>query len=88
MLTQGVFHVNQLMTILDEDRHSLILVEHDHMLYEDASEMTENVSEALQQAAQEAAVLLFLWGSLQRIPINVMSMVPIMESVNILTFSL
>jgi|GEM_PF-2789123 hypothetical protein len=67
MLTQGVFHVNQLMTILDEDRHSLILVEHDPMLYEDASEMTENVSEALQQAAQEAAVLLFLWGSLQSI---------------------
>jgi len=45
------------MTIQDEDRHSLILVEHDPMLYEDASEMTENVSEALQQVAQEAAVL-------------------------------
>jgi hypothetical protein len=53
------FTVFQLMTILEEARHSLILVEHDPMLYEDAREMTEYVSQAMRQAAQEAAVLLY-----------------------------
>ena len=50
------------MTILEEARHSLIFVEHDPMLYEDAKEMTEYVSQALQQTAQEATVLLFSSG--------------------------
>ncbi|NPV63257.1 MAG: hypothetical protein HPY61_11635 [Methanotrichaceae archaeon] len=56
------FTVFQLMTILEEAGHSLILVEHDPMLYEDAREMTEYVSGALQQADHEAAVLLFASG--------------------------
>jgi len=49
------FTVFQLMTILEEAHHSLILVEHDPMLYEDAREMAEYIAGALQQAAQEAA---------------------------------
>ncbi|NPV63253.1 MAG: hypothetical protein HPY61_11605 [Methanotrichaceae archaeon] len=59
---QRGFTVFQLMAILEEARHSLILVEHDPMLFEDAEGMTEYVSGALQQAAQEAAVLLFASG--------------------------
>ena len=56
------FVVFQLMTILEEARHSLILVEHDPMRFEDAREMNEYVSGALHQAAQEATVLLFASG--------------------------
>jgi hypothetical protein len=45
------FTVFQLMTILEQARHSLILIGHDPMLYEDAREMTEYVSQAMRQAA-------------------------------------
>ena len=56
------FTVFQLMTILEEAHHSLILIEHDPLLYEDAREMTEYVSHALSDAAKEAAVLLYAPG--------------------------
>ena len=57
------FTLFQLMTILEEARHSLILIEHDPMLYEDAAEMVDYVSRALSDAAKEAAVLLYSPGS-------------------------
>jgi hypothetical protein len=53
------FTTFQLMTILEEAHHSLIIVEHDPMLYEDAQEMTECISKALEQASYEATVLLY-----------------------------
>ncbi len=53
----------QLMTILEEAHHSIILVEHDPLLYEDAAEMVDYVSHALADAAKEAAVLLYSPGS-------------------------
>jgi hypothetical protein len=53
------FTVFQLMTILEEAHHSLIIVEHDAMLYEDAAEMVEYVSQALGDASKDAAVLLY-----------------------------
>jgi hypothetical protein len=57
------FTVFQLMTILEENHHSLIFIEHDPLLYEDAREMTEYVSLALREAAKEAAVLLYAPGA-------------------------
>ena len=57
------FTVFQLMTILEEAHHSLIFVEHDPMLYEDAQEMAEYVSQALKEAAKDAAVLLYAPGA-------------------------
>jgi DNA polymerase I len=57
------FTVFQLMTVLEEARHSIIIVEHDPMLYEDAAEMVEYVSHALSDAGKEAAVLLYSPGS-------------------------
>jgi hypothetical protein len=57
------FTVFQLMTILEEAHQSLILVEHDPLLYEDAAEMTEYVSLALREAAKDAAVLLYAPGA-------------------------
>ena len=53
------FTTFQLMTILEEAHHSLIIVEHDPMLYEDAQGMTEYISKALKQASLEDMVLLY-----------------------------
>jgi hypothetical protein len=47
-----------LTTILEEARHSLILIEHDPLLYEDAQETTDYISEGMSDAAKEATVLL------------------------------
>jgi hypothetical protein len=53
------FTTFQLMTILEEAYHSLIIVEHAPLLYEDSQEMVEYISQALKQAAHEATVLLY-----------------------------
>ena len=49
----------QLMTILEENHHSFLIVEHDPLLYEDAKEMVEYVAQALKQTSREATVLLY-----------------------------
>ncbi len=53
------FTVFQLMTIMEEAHHSPIFVEHDHLLYEDAAEMTEYVSLAMREAAKEILAEIF-----------------------------
>ena len=57
------FTAFQLMTILEEARHSLILIEHDPLLYEQAVEMTEYISKSMSDAAEKAAVLLYSPGT-------------------------
>ncbi|MHB8117989.1 MAG: hypothetical protein ACYDHX_04575 [Methanothrix sp.] len=49
----------QLMTILQENHHSFLIVEHDPMLYEDAEEMVEYVAQALNQTSREVTILLY-----------------------------
>lgn len=49
----------QLMTILEENHHSFLIVEHDPMLYEDASEMVEYIAQHLRQTSREATVLIY-----------------------------
>ncbi|MRR14672.1 hypothetical protein EG833_04445 [archaeon] len=49
----------QLMTILEENHHTFLIVEHDPMLYEDASEMVEYIAQHLRQTSREATVLLY-----------------------------
>jgi hypothetical protein len=51
------FTTSQLMTILED--YSLIIVEHDPLLYEKSTEMVEYVQQALKQAAHEATALLY-----------------------------
>jgi DNA polymerase I len=47
------------MTILEEARHSLIIIEHDPLLYENAQGMVEYISQGL----HDAAVLLYSHGT-------------------------
>jgi len=47
------------MTILQENHHSFLIVEHDPQLYEDAKEMVEYVAQHLKQTSREATVLLY-----------------------------
>ena len=49
----------QLMTILEENHHIFLIVEHDPMLYEDAGEMVEYLAQALKQTSREATILLY-----------------------------
>ncbi len=49
-------------TILEEAHHSLIIVEYDPLIDEDAQEMIECISKALKQASYEAKVLFYSSG--------------------------
>lgn len=49
----------QLMTILDENQHIFLIVEHDPMLYEDAEHMVEYVAQHLRQTSRVATILLY-----------------------------
>jgi len=49
----------QLMTILEENHHSFLIIEHDPTLYEDAKEMVEYVAQALRQTSRDATILLY-----------------------------
>lgn len=49
----------QLMTVLEENHHSFLIIEHDPMLYEDAKEMVEYVAQAMKQTSREATILLY-----------------------------
>ena len=47
------------MTILEENHHSFLIVEHDPLLYKDAGEMVEYLAQALRQPSREATILLY-----------------------------
>jgi DNA polymerase I len=48
------------MTILEENHHSVLIVEHDPLLYEDAEKrMVEYLAQAIRQTTREATVLLY-----------------------------
>jgi DNA polymerase I len=49
----------QLRTILEENHHSFLIVEHDPLLYEGAKEMVDYLAQALKQTSREATVLLY-----------------------------
>jgi hypothetical protein len=49
------------MTILEEAYHSMIIVEHDPLLYEDSAEMVEYIQQALKQVAHEAKAQVDEW---------------------------
>jgi phosphohistidine phosphatase SixA len=48
----------QLRTILVENHHQFLIVEHNPLLYEMARDMAGRVAEAMKQASREATILL------------------------------
>lgn len=53
------FTAYQLMTILKEAYQTLIILEHDPSLFEDASEMAEYVGQAIKEVSNRSSVLLY-----------------------------
>ena len=47
--SRRAFTVYQLMTMLEENRHTIMIIEHDPLLYENAREMMEYVSQAMRR---------------------------------------
>ncbi|MHB8119138.1 MAG: hypothetical protein ACYDHX_10495 [Methanothrix sp.] len=47
------------MTVLEDNRHTLLIIVHDPLLYEDAKEMVEYVSQAMREATKSSTVLLY-----------------------------
>ncbi len=67
------FTVFQLIAILEEAYHSIVIVERDPMLYEDAAEMVEYVAHAMADAAKEDAVLLYAPGRYTNMQITILT---------------
>ena len=59
MQVRRAFTAFQLMTVLEECRHTLLIIEHDPLLYEDAEEMVEYVARAMREASRSCTVLLY-----------------------------
>ncbi len=57
------FTVFQAMAALEESSNTIVVIEHDPLLYEDASEMTEYISQAMREAALDVAALLYSPGA-------------------------
>jgi DNA polymerase I len=53
------FTAYQLLTILKEAYQTLIILEHDPSLFEDASEMAEYIGQALKESSNGSSVLLY-----------------------------
>jgi len=53
------FTIFQLMTILEKANHSLIIIEHDSIPYEDSQGIVEYITQEMKQASHEATVLLY-----------------------------
>ena len=49
----------QLRTILEENHHSFLIVEHNPQLYERARDMASHVAQAMKQATRETTILLY-----------------------------
>jgi hypothetical protein len=56
---QRAFTGYQLLSILSAAHHTVLFVEHDPTLYEDAEDLLEPVSGALAEAAGDALVILY-----------------------------
>jgi hypothetical protein len=51
------------MTFIEQNHHTIMIIEHDLLLYEDARVMTECVSQVMRETAKEAAVFLYAPGA-------------------------
>jgi hypothetical protein len=59
LIVRRAFTSVQLRTILDENHHPFLVVEHNPQLYERARVMAGRVAEVMKQASREATILLY-----------------------------
>ena len=59
LIVRRAFTSVQLRTILEENHHPFLVVEHNPMLYERARDMAGRVAQAMKQASREATILLY-----------------------------
>jgi hypothetical protein len=59
LAVRRAFTAYKLMTILKEAYQTMIILEHDPSLFEDASELAEYVGQALKESSNDSAVLLY-----------------------------
>ena len=59
LIVRRAFTSVQLRTILEENHHHFLIVEHNPQLYERATDMAGRVAQALKQASREATILLY-----------------------------
>jgi DNA polymerase I len=56
------FTAFQLTTVLEENQHTLVIIEHDPLLFEDQNELQDYVSMTMKQSATAATILLYAPG--------------------------
>jgi hypothetical protein len=59
LIVRRAFTSVQLRTILEENHHPFLTVEHNPLLYERARNMAGRVAQAMKQASREATILLY-----------------------------
>jgi len=59
LIVRRAFTSIQLGTILEENHHPFLIVEHNPQLYERARDMAGRVAQAMKQASREATILLY-----------------------------
>lgn len=57
---QRAMTVYQILTILEEVYHSLVIFEHDRSLYDDNSELMEEIGHALRETAEHSATVVMV----------------------------
>jgi len=60
LIVRRAFTSVQLRTILEENHHHFLIVEHNPLLYERARDMAALVAQPMKQASREATILLYL----------------------------
>jgi hypothetical protein len=59
LIVRRAFTSVQLRTILEENHHPFLIVEHNPLLYERARDIAGHVAQAMKQASREATLLLY-----------------------------
>ena len=58
LIVRRAFTSVQLRTILEENHHPFLIVEHNPLLYERARDMAGHIAQVMKQASREATILL------------------------------
>jgi DNA polymerase I len=63
MDVRRAFTAYQLLTVLEENHHTLLIIEHDPMLYQDEPSLQEYISKALREVASQGRAIVLLYSA-------------------------